>query len=160
MSTDDEVLRAGFTVASDLVSDARREADTILDDAARRADLLVVKADRAAAAKQSEAEIYLQKARAVLEIAQQRASNRPRVLSLIDADPQVEQAADERLDLTETEPAAEARLDLTEAEPELVAEAADSGDFDRIPAGFDRLLGDAVSAAVANSVASTRRARR
>jgi hypothetical protein len=142
MSSDDEVLRAGFTAASELVGQARLEADAIMDEANRRADLMVVKAERAAAAKRSEAEIYLQKARAVLEIAHQRASNRPQVLPTIEADP-IHEAADQRLDLT---------LDR----PRMTDEPATAG-RSPLPEGFDRLLGNAVSAAVANSVASTRR---
>ncbi len=145
MSSDDELLRAGFAAASELVAQARLEADAILDEANRRADLMVVKAERAAAAKRSEAEIYLQKSRAVLEIAQQRASNRPQVLSSFEAE--------------STPHAADQRLDLTLDDPQLTDEHLTTG-RGPLPEGFDRLLGNAVSAAVANSVASTRRSHR
>jgi len=130
-----------FTAASDLVALAKREAAGIIDDAERRADLLLVKAERAAAAKQSEAEIYLQKARAVLEIAQQRASNRPRVLSLVEP---VAAVPDRHIDLTGPVAASDPGR-------------SDTGPGGGIPEGFDRLLTAAVSTAVANSVASTRR---
>ena len=129
------MVRAGFTVASNLVAQARTEAQAIIEDAERRADLLIIKAERAAAAKQSEAEIYLQKARAVLAIAHQRATNRPLIWTQLDGD--------DRLDLTEASPVLEGGLD---GRP--------------LPPGFDRLLTEAVNSAVATSVASSRRTRR
>ena len=77
-----EATPSQFAQAADLLAEARSEAERIIAAAERRADLLLADADRRAAAQRSAASIFLQKARAVLEIAQQRAALAPPEIDL------------------------------------------------------------------------------
>lgn len=144
-----DVLRTGFAVASDLVDRARGEAAQIIAEAERRSDLIVVEAERSAAAKRGEGDLYLSKARAVLEIAQQRAALRPVFLDLVDSDSDTDSDSDSDSD---TDSDIEVELLGCESTPD--HGAVPRGD--PLPGEFERLLREAVASAVAASVASSR----
>lgn len=120
-----DALRAGFAAATDLVAQARADADGIVTEAERRADLLLMDAEREAAAKRNEAELYLQKARVVLQMAQARAAQRPAVVDVADPAP---------------------------SEQVLVDTVDDAVASRTLPGELDRLLAAAVSAAVTSSL--------